>query len=177
MRPRDFLPPDTPTLNVAIVEKAHDDIGEGEDIGPSGKGTNRSAYVDGVNTLFGSPLGSYWCGNDVGKWWKDAGAEIPAVPGVANNWYVWAYHTGRFRSTAYPGYAALFGSPTHVEHIEIVARLVPDPTTTHGARVINIGGNTSLGGYTHDGWIVAEKICDASRLVGYVAPDPHDGRP
>lgn len=174
MKPADYLPLDTPAVNVAIVTHAHDDIGEGENIGPDGKGTNRSAYVDRVNARFGSPIGSYWCGNDVGGWWKDAGAEIPEVPGVADNWRVWAFRTSRFRSKARPGYAALFGTPTHCEHIEMVARLVPDPTAAHGARVITIGGNTSLGSYNRDGWIVAEKICDSIHLVGFVSPDPND---
>lgn len=172
MRPRDYLPPGTPTLNVAIVERAHDDIGEGEDIGPDGKGTNRSVYVDRVNTRFGSPLGSYWCGNDVGGWWQDAGAEIPDVPGVAENWRVWAFKTRRFSHVPVPGAAVLYGTSTHAEHITVLARVVPDPTAPGGHRLIDIGGNTSLSQYSRDGFIVAEKGVALDRLIGYVHPEP-----
>lgn len=173
MRPSDYLPPDTPALNVAIVEHAHDDIGEGEDIGPDGKGTNRSTYCDRVNSRFGSPLGSYWCANDVGGWWKDAGAEIPpANVGAADAWRVWALQTGRFSLMPKPGFAVLYGTSTHADHITIVARIVPDPTAQHGRRVLEIGGNTSLGVYNRDGWVVAEKIVDAAKLIGYVSPLP-----
>lgn len=177
MRPRDFLPPETSALSVAIVERAHDDIGEGEDIGPNGKGTNRSEYCDRVNRRFGSPLGSYWCGNAAGGWWQDAGAAIPSTPGAVHNWYVWAKKTGRFRTKPQPGYAILYGTPAHCDHIAVVARLVPDPTAHDGHRVLEIGGNTSLGKYNRDGWTVAEKIEEAARVVGYVSPDPLDGRP
>jgi hypothetical protein len=177
MRPADYLPLDTPAVNLSIVEHAHDDIGEGENIGPDGKGTNQSEYCDRVNARFGSPKGSYWCGNSVGGWWVDGGAEIPHEPGVADNWRKWAHATGRYRTKPRPGYAALFGTAAHVEHIEAVAKVVPDPTATDGHRVIDIGGNTSLGKYNRDGWIVAEKICDAEHLVGFVSPDPNDGHP
>lgn len=175
MKPSDYLDPTVPALNVKIVEHAHDDIGEGEDI-KNGAGTNRSAYVDRINTRFGSPLGSYWCANDVGGWWTDAGAEIPPTDvGAAQSWLAWAKKTGRFRTTPYPGYAILYGTPSHADHITVVARIVPDATVTWG-RVLEIGGNTSLGIYNRDGWTVAEKILDRAHLVGFVAPDPKDGR-
>lgn len=177
MKPSDYLGADVPPLNVKIVECAHDDIGEGEDI-LNGQGTNRSEYVDHVNSRFGSPLGSYWCANDVGGWWEDAGADIPPDNvGSAETWHLWAKKTGRFRTAPYPGYAILYGTPAHVDHITIVARLVPDATVRWGVRVLEIGGNTSLGVYNRDGWTVAEKILDASHLVGFVSPNPLDGRP
>lgn len=169
MRPRDYLP-GVAELQVRIVEAAHDDIGQGEDIGPDGKGTNRSAYVDRVNARFGSPLGSYWCANAVSGWWKDAGAELPPTPGLCESWRKWSFLTNRFRSAPRPGYAVLYGEATHASHIGIVARLVPDLTAAHGRRVIVIEGNTSLGEYSRDGWIVAEKTMNAEHLIGFVAP-------
>jgi hypothetical protein len=173
MRPSDYLPTDTPALNLAIVERAHDDIGEGEDIGADGRGTNRSTYVDHVNSRFGSPLGSYWCANDVGGWWEDAGADIPPENvGAADAWRRWALATGRFAHDPKPGYAVLYGTPTHADHITVVARIVPDPTAPHGRRVMDIGGNTSLGVYNRDGWVVAEKIVVAEHVIGYVSPVP-----
>ena len=173
MRPADYLPPDTPALNVAIVEAAHDDIGEGETIDASGHGTNRSTFVDGVNSEFGSPLGSYWCANTVGHWWKKAGAEIPASDvGAAETWRKWAFQTGRFNHAPCPGAAVLYGKTDHADHIGIVARLVPDPAAAGGHRVITIEGNTSLGGYNRDGWAVAEKTVDLPHLIGYVWPEP-----
>jgi hypothetical protein len=176
MRPRDYLPADTPALNVAIVERAHDDIGSGEDIGPDGIGTNRSDYCDRVNARFGSPPGSYWCANAVGGWWMSAGACIPPVPGAADSWRVWGKQTGRWRTTPHPGYAVLYGARRYAEHVAVIARLVPDPTEPGGHRVLEIGGNSSLGRYDRDGWTVAEKAEDADRVLGYVSPDPLDGR-
>lgn len=174
MRPRDFLSPATPPLHVNIVEAAHAEIGQGEDIGADGKGTNRSAYVDYVNQRFGSPLGSFWCANCVAGWWKDAGAQLPPIPGLCESWRQWAFRTNRFRDTPHPGYAVLYGDAKHASHIGIVARLVLDLTARHGRRVVVIEGNTSLGVYNRDGWIVAEKIMDADHLIGFVAPRPED---
>lgn len=177
MRPKDYLPSDVPTLNVTVVERMHDQIGEGEDIGSNGQGTNRSEFVDGVNRRFGSPLGSYWCANLVGGAWRDAGASIPPVPGNCEAWHTWALRTGRMRKEPYPGYATLYGTKGRAEHIAVVARVVTDPTADHGRRVLDIGGNTSLGKYARDGWTVAEKVEETARVIGYVAPDPLDGRP
>lgn len=174
MRPRDFLPPDTPPLRVQIVENAHDDIGSGENIGPDGQGTNRSFYVDAVNRRFGSPLGSYWCANAVAGWFADAGAQLPPVPGSCESWHQWAFRTDRFRSHPQPGYAVLYGTAAHASHIGIVAKLEPDPTAPLGRRVVVIEGNTSLGAFTRDGWIVAEKTLSREDLVGFVAPLPTD---
>lgn len=174
MRPRDYLPAETREMNVQIVERAHDDIGSGEDIGANGLGTNRSRYCDAVNARFGSPIGSYWCANAASGWWKDAGAELPPTPGNCESWRQWAFRTNRFRDTPYPGYAVLYGTRTHASHIGIVARLVPDPTALHGYRVVTIEGNASLGGFTRDGWIVAERTLNAEALIGYVAPTPED---
>lgn len=172
MKPRDFLPLDTRELNVRIVEHAHDDIGMGEDIGPDGKGTNLSRYCDRVNQRFGSPLKSYWCANAAAGWWKDAGAQLPPTPGSCESWRKWAFETNRFRDTPYPGYAVLYGVHDHASHIGIVARLVPDPKALHGYRVVTIEGNSSLGSFTRDGWIVAERTVNLDALIGYVAPTP-----
>jgi hypothetical protein len=73
-----------------------------------------------------------------------------------------------------PGYAVLYGEPGHAHHIGVVARLVPDLTAHWGRRVLVIEGNTSLGVYNRDGWIVAEKIMDPTHLIGFVAPFPTD---
>jgi hypothetical protein len=174
MRPRDYLPTSTPELQIRIVERAHDDIGEGETIGPDGRGTNRSAFVDRVNARFGSPLGSYWCANWCGGVWQDAGAPLPPVPGSCESWRRWAFETNRFRDQPQPGYAVLYGTSARATHIGIVARLVPDATAHWGRRVLVIEGNTSLGQYSRDGWTVAEKTLDAEHLIGFVAPRPED---
>jgi hypothetical protein len=171
MRPRDFLPRATPELQIRIVERAHDDIGSGEDLDAAGKGTNRSAYVDRVNQRFGSPLGSFWCANAVAGWWKDAGAVLPPNPGNCEAWRVWAFLRNQFREAPQPGYAVLYGEPGHAHHIGVVARLVADLTApAWGRRVLVIEGNTSLGVYNRDGWVVAEKIMDPTHLIGFVAP-------
>lgn len=173
MRPSDYLV-GVPELHVKIVERAHDDIGSGEDIGPDGKGTNRSAFVDRVNQRFGSPLGSFWCANWVAGVWADAGAQLPPIPGLCESWRQWAFQTNRFRDTPRPGYAVLYGTSAKASHIGLVTRLVPDPTAHWSHRVLVIEGNTSLGAYNRDGWTVAAKILDADHLVGFVAPRPED---
>jgi hypothetical protein len=71
----------------------------------------------------------------------------------------------------------LYGVNGKAEHIAVIARLVPDPTAAGGFRVLEIGGNTSLGKYNRDGWTVAEKIVESGRVLGYVSPDPLDGKP
>jgi hypothetical protein len=170
MRPNDYLPITTPALNVRIVERAHDDLGEGEDIGPHGEGTNRSVYCDALAKRFGSPLGSYWCALAVSSWWTDAGAMLPPEPGSCESWRQWAFQTARFREAPSPGYAVLYGAPDHASHIGIIARLVNDPTALHGHRVVTIEGNASLGAYSRDGWIVAERTMNGDAVIGFVAP-------
>jgi hypothetical protein len=175
MTVRDFLPASTPELQVRIVEKATADLGSGEDLDGKGNGTNRSAYCDRINARFGSPLGSYWCANAAAGWWKDAGAPaLPPEPGSCESWRQWAFKTSRFRSSPRPGYAVLYGTAARANHITVVARVVKDPTALGGERVLDIGGNTSLGEYNRDGWIVAEKPVAREHLIGYVAPRPED---
>lgn len=163
MMPRDFLPADTPELQIAIVEAAHNDIGEHEDP----PGSNRGAYVDAVNLEFGSPLGSYWCANAGGHWWKKAGATLPPdnVGSVAR-WMRFAQHAGLWVQAPAPGYAIIYGAPeTGVpDHLTIVEQVV-------GARVLEIGGNTTLtAGFDRNGWIVQQKEANYKRILGYVRP-------
>lgn len=169
MRPRDYLPPDLAPVRLAVVEAAHDDIGECEEP----PGSNRGRYPDLVNQEFGSPLGSYWCANAVGHWWKKAGAGRPPVVGSTKSWLAWAKITGRFRpSRPEPGDAVLYGAHGVPEHIGIVARVVDDPASPGGRRVVTIEGNTSLGAYDRNGWIIDQKPETAARVIGYVSPTP-----
>ena len=161
MNPRDFLPPWTPKLQVAIVCAAHDDIGEHEDP----PGSNRGTYVDAINQEFGSPLGSYWCANAVGHWWRKAGAQIPpdSVGSVAR-WVRFAQHTGMWTQEPQPGYAVVYGKNGAPDHITVVEQVVD-------GRAIEIGGNTTLTpGFDRNGWIVQQKDVDHARVLGYIRP-------
>jgi hypothetical protein len=161
-------------LHIRAVECAHADIGQGELLDDKGRGTNRSPYVDGVNRRFGSPLGSFWCGNAVGGWWQDAGAALPPVPGDCDSWLAWAFKTNRFRTKPHPGYAALYGTMKDASHIELVSRTMRDPTSAWSLRTQVIGGNCSLGAFTRDGWVVAQRSVNMERLIGFVAMLPGD---
>ena len=163
MDPRDFLPPWTPKLNLAVVCAAHDDIGEHEDP----PGSNRGAYVDAVNQEFGSPLGSAWCANALGHWFKKAGASIPPDNvGSADRWRRFGQHAGLWTDEAQPGYAVIYGdrSTGLAHHVGIVEQIV-------NGRVLTIEGNTTLvPGYDREGWIVQQKEIAHEKVLGFVKP-------
>jgi hypothetical protein len=109
---------------VRIVERAHDDIGEGEDLDASGQGTNRSAYCDRVNARFGSPLGSPWCANAGAGWWKDGGRRSCRRTGELRIVAPVGVPHGIASATPQPGYAVLYGDGARASIWELVARLV-----------------------------------------------------
>lgn len=152
-----WLPADLDPRVRTAIELALADVGEHE-IPP---GSNRGPVPDRVNGEFGSPLGSFWCGNFIGHVWKSAGLRLPAVPGVVDNWRRWALQTGRWLHGPTWGAAALFGEPTHASHIAMVVCLSP---------LLVVGGNQSWDGYSRNGEAVTLRRLDADRLVGYVAP-------
>jgi hypothetical protein len=137
-------------------------------------GSNRSPEIDAMCDEFGVPRGSYWCGLWAARCWKKGGAQIPPIevtathnwhPAKAHSWYEWAKATGRFSHSPSFGAAPLYGTTAHVDHIgACVVALAP--------LLMDLEGNTSLTGFSREGWLTDLKVVNASRLVGFVSPEP-----
>lgn len=146
------------------VQLAHADILR---VRETPMGSNRSPIIDEYNREFGSPLGSFWCGNALGVWWKRAGLEHPAVPGAVVNWKTFGFATGRWSAVPVIGAAAIYGSSIeNPSHCGLVYDL-------ESPRVVfDIEGNTSLDGYSRNGELVTGKLVRLDWLLGYVHPFP-----
>ena len=145
------------------VQLAHDDILR---VREEPMGSNRSPIIDQYNSEFGSPLGSYWCGNALGHWWHAAGLEIPEVPGAVRNWIPWGKATRRWHNYPVVGAAVIYGHGTDASHCGIVYD-VQSPEV-----VFAVEGNTSLDGYSRNGELVTGKLVRLSLVIGYVHPFP-----
>lgn len=143
------------------VRLAHDDILR---VRESPMGSNQGPIVDEYNREFGSPLGSYWCGNALGHWWKGGGLEIPTVPGDVDEWIKFAKKTGRWSRYPVIGAATIYGHGEDGRHCGIVYDF------DSIEQVFDIQGNTTLTGRDRNGWLVTGKQVDLSWLLGYVHP-------
>lgn len=163
-----IFPANTSQLCQAIVRRAQLDI----PILENPYGSNRSPEIDAMCRRWGVPLGSYWCALWAATVWQDAGAQVPPItdstgqhPALCQTWYEWARNTGRFTHKPGMGYAPLYGTPAHAEHIgACVVSLVP--------LVMDFEGNTSITGYSRQGELTGLKVVDATRLIGFVSPEP-----
>jgi hypothetical protein len=160
----------------AIVEEAQRTIGICEDAGF----VNRGPDIDDINREFGSPLGSYWCGNLTGRTFKRCGAWIPSVPGDCDAWIREAkrlvddhgnpLYVPRTAIVLPPVICALiYGTlvPFDAKHIGIGIRNQP--------LVQTIEGNTTTGGLARNGHTVAlkepdmsQKLATIEQVIGYV---------
>lgn len=148
--------------------RAHADIGVLE----MPPGSNRSPAIDEYNRRAGADLGSYWCASWAYCMMADAGVrsavDMPgrfAAPSV-REWVSFAKSFGRWKlpvAVPVPGDAVVYGDPTgKPEHIAIVTR--------GGPIICEVGGNTSLAGYSRNGVAVDFKAVDLPRVLGYVSP-------
>lgn len=168
--------PGFPRELAAAVRFAHADIGEFEDDG------NRGSFPDRVNREFGSPLGSAYCANAWGWWWKQAHLPLPPRDvGSCDVVFRWAMQTGRFvdpkKGTPKPGYGVLYGARGPKGKFVLKDDKLPDAvhigilaTTERGGWAIE--ANTTLAGFSRDGIAVLFKPVTKDRLLGYVAPLP-----
>lgn len=157
----------TPRLILEICRRAVLDVGICE-LPP---GSNRSGRIDEYNRLAGVAVGSYWCASAVRAWWSEGAAAagvvqpLPPYPASCDSWMAWAHATGRWSQTPRPGFAVLYGKPTDAVHIGCIVRATP--------RVLSIEGNTQFGGeFDRNGWAIAMKLVNPTRVVGYVSPTP-----
>jgi hypothetical protein len=149
------------------VRLAHADIGEVELPG------NRGAYCDRVNTRFGSPLGSPYCANSFGGWWKDAGLWVPVHEvGSCDVWWESAKIRNcflpdddpRWRELVRPGWGVLYGVPGNAGHVGILAR--------KDRGLWTIEANTSAYKYDREGRAVLFKPLEEPSLLGFITPQP-----
>lgn len=138
-------------------------------------GSNRGPEIDAWADEFGSPRGSFWCALSVGKARKVGGLWIPSHDvGSCDEWYLQAEQQGLLSQTPYHGAAVLYTNGKTITegrykgrkdavHIGLVLRLRPV--------AMSIEGNTTIGKYDRNGFVQALKEIDASRVLGYVAPE------
>lgn len=158
--PARWLPHDTPDLQRNIIDRALLDVC----ICETPLGSNRSGVIDSYNNAVGVPAGSYWCASAVSAWWREAGADVPGAQGSAScdTWMAWAKKSGRWSETPSYGAAVLYGTDADAHHIGVIVRLEP--------ALFSLEGNTSIGGFDRNGIVVALKLVDTKRVVGYVTP-------
>lgn len=152
-------------LRIALVRRAHADIGIEENTGAG----NRSGYIDAVVTRSGSPLGSAWCACVAREWASDAGADYPSrEAGAVRAWVAWAKANGTWKpasATAIPGDFVCYDMLPDgtADHIGVVARV-------HARGPRTIEGNTSWAGHSREGVAVVMKPINAARVLGYITP-------
>lgn len=151
------------TLNARqqlAVTAAFGDLGQAEDA----PYVNRGAYVDSVNAATGSPLGSPWCANALSRWLRMGGYPLPEAAGATKSWL--GYGTWISKIVLLPvslPCVIVYGVNGVPDHVGLgVGRIVRG-----GASVmLDIEGNTSLTAYDAEGWIVALKEVEVSRVLG-----------
>ncbi len=152
-------------LRVALVRRAHADIGIEENTGAA----NRSPYLDQIAKKFGSPLGSAWCALIGGEWADDAGVARPRREvGAVREWVRWAKEQGLWKPStaiALPGDFVCYDmSPDGVaDHFGVVARV-------HARGPRTIEGNTSWAGHSREGVAVVMKPIASTLVLGYITP-------
>jgi hypothetical protein len=138
-------------------------------------GSNRSPEIDTWAKEFDSPLGSRWCALAVAKARKEGGLWIPTqFAGSCDEWLHEGKQLGLVSSAPLPGAAVLYtngatitggrydGQPDAV-HIGLVLRSTPV--------LMDIEGNTTLGEFSHNGFVQALKVVDQRRVLAYIAPE------
>lgn len=145
-------------LGFKIARRAAQDIGVCEDP----PGTNRGVQIDEYNLAGGSPLGSFWCANAAGYWYRHEGAIVPPAYGNCDKWYEFGTKWNFLHSEPIIGAVALYGKDaTDITHVGIVIRTYP--------YVMVVEGNTTLEGFSRNGEVVTMKKI-RSNVVAYYYP-------
>lgn len=168
-----WFPPDTPSLNIAICDRALQDIL----ICEKPKGSNRGGRIDTYNTRAGAPLASYWCASAATAWYVDAGADVPPSGRASCQTLMeWAHKNGIWFSEPVIGAMVLYGTPDgsggwkknaaghYAHHVGLVLRTDP--------YICSFEGNTAFSGFSSNGEAMLAKLVDTTRVIGYVHPRP-----
>lgn len=167
-----WMTPDTPSLQIAICDRAWKDLAVCE----TPPGSNRGGRIDEFCRRAGAPLGSYWCMAAATAWWEDAGAIVPTVDRAScQAVMMWAQQNGTwFKSVPALGAMAIYGTPNgnggwapnaagHLaHHVGVVVRILP--------YMITAEGNAAWSGFSSNGEAVLLKQSEVRRIMGYVHP-------
>lgn len=138
-------------------------------------GSNRGPEIDDWCREFGSPLGSYWCGLPIAKGRKVAGLWFPTHDaGSCDEWIYQAFRAGLVTSTPSIGCAVVYTNGKKLTtgryagqldavHIGGLLRVKPIMQSAEG--------NTTLGKYDRNGYTMAQKAVDLSRVYAYILPE------
>lgn len=164
MRPGSWIPPTSSALGTAIARRALLDVGICEDPPRS----NRSPEIDAYLQRAGVALGLPWCAAAVAAWFRECGAQTPAVGAASTDaWMGWARAHGLWADKPSIGAAVVYGKDGDAEHIGVVVRLQPI--------LLTVEGNTSLdAGNVREGIAVDLRNRQGSTwILGYVRPAPY----
>jgi len=140
-------------------------------------GSNRGPEIDAWAREFGSPLGSYWCALAVGHCRKRCGLWVPTRDvGSCDEWVKQAIAAGLWLDRAAappPGSAVVYTNGAVIRsgryagqldavHIGTVLRWTPVTMAWEG--------NTTLGKYDRNGFVLALKKVDRARVMGFILP-------
>ena len=166
MKPRDWLPPGLAPHRVAVINAAHENVGEMEEPG------NRGRFPDACNRASGSPLGSPYCASACVKWYDEGGARRPPVAGGSCDvWRDWAQKHGLWLDAAspeaLPGDVVLYTNWKRLPngrwdafHAGVMGRFAP-------AR-LSYEANTSSVGFSRDGLAMLLKGTNTPAVLGFV---------
>ena len=162
-RPGSWIPATANALGAAIARRALLDVGIAEDP----PGSNRSPEIDEYLKRAGVAVGLPWCAAAVAAWFRECGAQTPAVGAASTDaWMGWAGAHNLWSQTPAIGSAVVYGKPGDAEHIGVVVRIQP--------LLFTIEGNSSLdAGNVREGIAVDLKNRQGSTwILGYVRPAP-----
>jgi hypothetical protein len=137
-------------------------------------GSNRGPEIDAWCRELGSPLGSFWCAIAVAKARRAGGLWVPAHDaGSCDEWVRSARRAGLMAEVPSIGAAVIYTNHRRITdgpyagqldavHLGLVLRVTP--------RLLAIEGNTTLGKYDRNGYVLALKEVDVGRVLGYVKP-------
>lgn len=137
-------------------------------------GSNRGPELDEWCQEAGSPLGSYWCAIALWKARKAGGLWVPSHDvGSCDEWIYQAFRANKVISQIVPGAAVIYTNGEKLTdgryagqldavHCGLVERTTP--------KRLAIEGNTTLGKYDRNGYILTLKEIASDRVYLYIAP-------
>lgn len=140
-------------------------------------GSNRGADIDAWAKEFGAPLGSYWCALAVAHCRRKFGLWTPArreLTGSCDEWYLAAERAALLVMYPVPGAAVLYTNGRKITTGRYAGRLdIVHIGTVLRATPITMAfeGNTTLGKYDRNGYVLALKEVEKKRVAGYILPD------